>query len=302
MTRPGAPQGQPKAMTKDTFLANPDVKEMLPWVGARFDRTSRWTHTYVDRKTGIRWSCDSLADAFQQYSWNAKPWSENKLELDAYRRVLRAAVEQADHGRVAKVCEQILRWGGVWARNGAYLTRRQPVLLDELLHLRAVIGGDCTPATRAALRDPSTAATECRMNAGFVKIYSLLCEYCAIYDGRVGAALGLLVRQFCEDTARRTVPPCLAFAFGRPKEAQNANYRKLRNPSRAPFRFPQLRPDPRFHTAQLMRANWLLRGVLGTARWPCSTGEDGFHELAAALFMVGYDLSERTAGPTRASC
>ena len=44
-----APQGQPKAMTRhlpeDTFLANPDVQELLPWVGARFDRTSRWTHT-----------------------------------------------------------------------------------------------------------------------------------------------------------------------------------------------------------------------------------------------------------------
>ena len=115
------------------------------------------------------------------------------------------------------------------------------------------------------------------------------------WEGRRGP--GLLVRQFCEDTARRTVPPCLAFAFGRPKEAQSANYRKLRNPSRAQFRFPQLRPDSRFHTAHLMRANWLLRGVLGTARWPCSTGEDGFHELAAGLFMVGYDLSERTAGP-----
>ena len=93
-------------------------------------------------------------------------WSENKLELDAYRRVLRAAVEQADHGRVAKVCEQILRWGGVWARNGAYLTRRQPVLLDELLHLRAVIGGDCPPPTtpappapRTAGRTPATAHT-----------------------------------------------------------------------------------------------------------------------------------------------
>ena len=38
------------------------------------------------------------------------------------------------------------------------------------------------------------------MNAGFVKIYSLLCDDCVIYDGRVGAALGLLTRQFCEAT------------------------------------------------------------------------------------------------------
>ena len=36
------------------------------------------------------------------------------------------------------------------------------------------------------------------MNAGFEKIYSVLLDGCVIYDGRVGAALGLLARQFCE--------------------------------------------------------------------------------------------------------
>ena len=44
------------------------------------------------------------------------------------------------------------------------------------------------------------------MNAGFIKIYSLLCDYCLIYDGRVGAALGLLTRQFCETTGRTAIP------------------------------------------------------------------------------------------------
>ena len=108
---------------------------------------------------------------------------------------------------------------GVWGHNGAYLIGRKPVLLDELRHLRAVLAGDSTASKSEMRTDPS--AAECRMNAGFVKIYSLLCEHCVIYDGRVGAAWGLLVRQFCEATHRTTVPPCLAFAFGSPKEAPN---------------------------------------------------------------------------------
>ena len=75
---------------------------------------------------------------------------------------------------------------GVWGHNGAYLIGRKPVLLDELRHLRAVLAGDSTASKSEMRTDPS--AAECRMNAGFVKIYSLLCEHCVIYGGRVGAA------------------------------------------------------------------------------------------------------------------
>ena len=281
-------------MTKEAFLADPHVKAMQPWVADRFDKTSGWRHTYVDRRTHYPWSCNGLTDAFGQYRWNRKQWPENKTELDGYRHELRRAVAEEDIGRAAETCRHILRWGGVLPHNGSYLRERRSDLHDELRHLRAVIDGDHTPAKSEMRRDPSAAGTECRMNAGFVKIYSLLCDYCVMYDGRVGAALGLLARQYSEDTGRNTVPPCLAFAFGSPKEAPNARRPKLRDPSRHRLEFPRLRPDPRFHTAQIMRANWFLRGVLETAAGPFSTGEDGFHELAAGLFMVGYDLRDAT--------
>jgi hypothetical protein len=39
-----------------------------------------------------------------------------------------------------------------------------------------------------------------------------------------------------------------------------------------------------------MRANWFLRGALEMNPLPFSKGENGFHELAAGLFMAGYDL------------
>ena len=176
-------------MTKEAFLADPDVNAMRPWVAARFDNTSGWTHRYVDRKTGKPWSCESLSDAFGQYRWNHESWPENKTKLDACRRDLREAVGEKKVDRAVDACERILRWGGVWARNGAYLVRRRSSLVDELRHLRAVIDGDHTPSPRDMRSDPSAADTECRMNAGFVKIYSLLCDHCVIYDGRVGAAL-----------------------------------------------------------------------------------------------------------------
>ena len=84
----------------------------------------------------------------------------------------------------------------------------------------------------------------------------------------------------------------LAFAFGTPKEAPNSKHAKVRNPSLGTLRLPRLRQDARFHTVQVMRANWFIRRTLDHNPHAFSAGEAGFHELAAGLFMVGYDLRD----------
>ena len=167
-------------MTKREFLSDPDVAAMMAWVADRFEAQTAWTHTYVDRKTGATWSCVGMADAFRQYSWNGKSWRENKTELDSYRRQLREAVDRRDVEGIFNACAAILRWGGVWANNGSYLVTRKPVLLDELLHLSSVLAAERTPSNGDLLADPNDATSECGMNAGFVKIYSLLLDYCVI--------------------------------------------------------------------------------------------------------------------------
>lgn len=283
-------KGQATRMTtKDSFLTDPTVAKVSKWIADRFCPSSGWEHSYVDRRTGAPWSCRGLADAFEQYRWRDKPWPETKKELDCFQRDLRGAVEQSCTERVVEVCEQVLRWGGVAAHNLPYLMSRKPVIVSELRHLRAVLDRDCIPLRSDMLMDRD-GSKECRMNAGFVKIYSLLCDDCVMYDGRVGAALGFLVRQFCEETKRSTVPRSLAFAFGSPKESRNPENPKVRNPTRGSLRFPRLRPDSRFHTEQVMRANWLLRHTLEENPGTFSKGRDGLQELAAGLFMVGYDL------------
>ena len=130
------------------------------------------------------------------------------------------------------------------------------------------------------------------MNAGFVKIYSLLCDDCVIYDGRVGAALGLLTRQFCEVTGRMVCPPCWRSPSARPRRHRTRNMPRYATRVAAPCGFPRLRQDARFHTVQVMRANWFIRRALDHTPHAFSAGETGFHELAAGLFMVGYDLRD----------
>ena len=187
-------------INKEAFFDDPDVAEMVGWVAARFDDSSGWTHAWGDRRNRDRWSCNGLRDAFLKYRWNRETWAVNKTKLDVFRRELRAAVQAEDVSSVVIVCENVLRWGGVPQHNVAYLHRRRPVLVRELQHVRDLLSRNRTPSERDQCREPDNPATECRMNAGFVKIYSLLCDYCVIYDGRVGAALGLLARQFCEAT------------------------------------------------------------------------------------------------------
>ena len=146
------------------------------------------------------------------------------------------------------------------------------------------------------LRNAEDRTSECKLNAGFVTIYSVLLDHIVIYDGRVEAALGLLMRQFCEATERKEVPTPLRFAYGAPKEGDAPQNPKNRNPSSGTLRFPCLRPNSRTHTIQTMRASWLLKAALAHGSGPFSRGEDGFHELAAGLFMVGYDLPAPEGG------
>ena len=164
-----------RTTNREAFFVDPDVAEMTDWVAARFDDASGWTHTWVDRKSGDRWRFNGLRDAFLHYRWNGEAWAGTKTALDAFRCELREAVQTEDVGRVVTVCENILKWGGVAAHNVRYLHRQQPVLVRELQHVRDLLSRNCTPSKRDLCREPDNPATECRMNAGFVKIYSLLC-------------------------------------------------------------------------------------------------------------------------------
>lgn len=176
-------------------------------------------------------SCCNLADAFRQYEWKGKPWFENFAELATYRQRLRAAMAEKNGVAAFEACDAILRSGGVWANNGRTLTARRECLLEELGHVKAVPMSNHTPTElEMRLRDDA-----CSMNSGFVKIYSVLLDSCVIYDGRVGAALGLLARQYCEEERLEAAfgpRVCLWFPErGREREVSEAQKSKPRGVS-----------------------------------------------------------------------
>ena len=288
-------------ITKAEFLSKPYVGKFLTFLSERFDSSARWTHYWYDR-SGRKWHFNSLNDAHEQYMWpmpNGKGWKATKVELDGYRCRLREATQLGDADRLARVCVDILAWGlargAAFQVNREYVEQHRVTLPMEFLHTcENVLAKDSTPSSRRAIRyDPSRESTECRMNAGFVKIYSLLCEYCVMYDSRVAAGLGLLVRQFCigERDPKQGVPKYLAFMQlpGQAKRPRDPSCCHLRFPKQWYSRSSISSPSYR-HTTNTILASWLLQAALEKNRGKFSAGENGFHELAAGLFMVGYDL------------
>jgi hypothetical protein len=89
--------------------------------------------------------------------------------LDTLRRRHHAAMDRRDNNAAFEACEDVLKWGGVSARNRSYLEMRKDTLVDELQHTSHVLSADRTP-TKDDMRHPAAPASDCRLNAGFVKI------------------------------------------------------------------------------------------------------------------------------------
>ena len=191
---------------------------------------------------------------------------------------------------IFNACAAILRWGGVWANvTVPYLVTRKPgSRLDELLHLSSVLAAERTPSNGDLLADPNDATSECRMNAGFVKIsifsfFTLVFLCWLVFSRPVVAPVGGWVTLW--------VPPCLALVF----RSQGGGTRTQKTPNPQP---PQ-RGGPRFRglggsspssRPPCGRRTWFLRGATEMDSLPFSKGGKGFDDLAAGLFMAGYDL------------
>ena len=124
------------------------------------------------------------------------------------------------------------------------------------------------------------------MNAGWTKVYALMLDGFPIYDGRVGAAMGYLVQQYCTRIGLRQVPTLLCFRWGAARGEHN------RNPSMgSSLRFPGLTAKaPRKWAECNVRAAWILSEVCGEGRFGDLPPGRRLRALEAALFMIGYEL------------
>lgn len=281
-------------MKKQEFLEKKEVKEFITFLKGRINLDNSFSHSYTSKKPkhGL-WKCHSLFNSYEKYVWPFKceipstgnviqgsSYDDSEVVLNQLQTDLRHALIYNNEGVFKKNCFAVLQWGGVLPHNYKRVESTSNII-DEFKF------------TLSVFNDPNLDSGDnfdnIHMNAGYTKIYSLLLDNFIIYDGRVGAALGLLVRFFLEENHYDSIPQSLNFAFGLPK-ISNANKQELlkRNPSNHRFVFGALANNSKRHIENNIRANWLLNKVAVESNF--STTSNPLRSLEAALFMIGYDV------------
>jgi len=235
----------------------------------------------------LPWSCESLSQAAQHWCWTS---AGGKFSFADLAQGLQNAIATGDESLAGQLCHDIYGWGGVALK---------PADRSRTWVRQASQKGELTKALRDAvsLLSPDSALPLDRFNdhdllmtSATTKLYAAATAAgnVAIYDGRVGAGLGLLARQFLEVRRIDRVPDVLHFLWGPPRTAAQARAR-TRDPSTACHAFRQLPNGARSHRirAELSRrTNVLFQAVtdrLGQRQTPVT-----FLELERALFMIGY--------------
>lgn len=233
------------------------------------------------------WSCTSLKEADERYSWTQPA---NARRFEDLSRDLMAAIKDDDEDTARRICREIFVWGGVgirgndpsrvWVEEGTNGT-----LIQKLKEGTGALLGQNAPLD-------AFNGKNALMNSAMTKVYAACCpDQLVIYDGRVGAALGLIARDFLTANGLPgPVPPEIAFAWGAARTP-----RVTRDPSQGQFFFPRLfgtRGDAR-HARLMRQASRLLRAAIAEINMQAPT--DGMppatlRKLERALFMVGYDV------------
>lgn len=226
------------------------------------------------------WTCGSLEEADRHYSW--KP-EETAGSFETLAGDLQAALKANDEEDLRSVCLKIFKWGGVAARRDD----RSRMWVEKIDG--GPLGQRLNGAVGALLDENDTLerfdGERALMNSAMTKIYAACRpDQLVIYDGRVGAALGLIARRFLEESEHPgPVPTELAFAWGAAR-TPSVN----RNPSTKRYRFPSLfraQADER-HAWQMRQASRLLRETVKRIDQHDVT----LRNLERALFMIGYDV------------
>ena len=235
-----------------------------------------------DPNSPDKWYCNSIREAAERYSWVG----ENPArDFEILSSSLNNAFRKKDNETVARICLAIFKWGGVGKnpndKSVLWIERRRgsQTLCDDLAEACNLLEDMQANLSRFD-------GDRLLMNSAMTKVYAALRpSELIIYDGRVGAALGLLARHFLHSIKHSgPLPEELQFPWGKARGAQ------IRDPSDERFQFPQLfgqRKDI-LHAEWMRRASDLLRKVVISVSSPSSCK---LASLERALFMIGYNVS-----------
>jgi len=271
-----------------------EIQNFIKWVNPFLDTPNSFNHSYHMEKYNIKWECNSLYSAVEGYYWpfrlkdpitnsiiTGDSFIDNNNVLFKLAFNLEKSINQNNLEYCQKFCIALLEWGGVSAYNKETILEMGDELCDYLKEVQLEL---------SKLQINANDCNFIKINSGFSKIYSLIVNNFIIYDGRVGSAICLLVREFCKDNHIDKIPKNLLFAWSRGKSVNPEHYNR-RNPSYNNLIFPELN-----HTNYLkcnIKASWLLDLIINSNDSKFSRLDERLRlrALEAALFMVGYKVN-----------
>ncbi|HZK53992.1 MAG TPA: winged helix-turn-helix domain-containing protein [Desulfosporosinus sp.] len=264
-------------MRKDEFLSIQLVKEFINWLAKKLDAQNSFNHIYYEGKGKKFWSCNCLHSAYKNYYWNGY-FKANQEINNKNSTTLHQSILDDNRQGILRSCNSIFISGRLnnarAARtNSEWLINNSNQVIDHLksMESRQLLNLDVCDTNDQRLR-------QIKINSGFINIYSHIINNLIMYDGRVGAALGLFVRLYCEENHLQNIPPELLFAF------------HGSNPSSSMYRFPTL--SNRNYLDNNIRASWLLGNLLEEYKsYFDYSGTGNLRALEAALFMIGYNIT-----------
>ena len=285
-------------MYKNEYLQSANIRNFIDWIEERLDKPNSFSHFYTMKRPATSWECHSIYSAYENYCWaftykdpfsgkkiTGSSFTDNWESLSRLSVGLRRSISDLNVESCRNHCLSILEWGGVLNKNDKKINELGKDICNYLVNAKDTFTGD--------MLSREYYSNQIIMNSGFTKIYSLCIDGFIIYDGRVGAALGLLVRKFCEDNALDIVPTELTFAWGKGKESSyKSSKENKRNPGNNKYIFPELSNNPRRHTENNIRANWLLGEIVNNTESSFKKLDKKvqMRALEAALFMIGYKV------------
>ena len=291
-----------RTVCREEYLENCHVKGFIKWLSQKLDQPGSFEHGYYLKKASKDWHCSSLYDAYEKYWWPFKmecplqglTVNGNRGLKSSFRYLLslakefRPAVSSGDNEVARKCALAVLKWGGVLNKN----EKRIVAMGSDICSYFSFVRDNLNMSTVRLGEHRGI-----HINSGFTKIYHLLIDDFIMYDGRVGAALGLLGRKYCEETGIKSIPTEIEFSFGRGQEATaGMTGPNRRDPSYGIYVLPEFTGDIERHLNDNIKASWLLKELLDTTESKFSFLPEApplnerLTALQSGLFMVGYDV------------
>lgn len=289
-----------KGYYREDYLKEKSVQDFSDWLDSKFDPAGVFNHSFYLAKAKLHWQCRSLYEAFENYRWEyniycslnsnqakGSSFKESFKYMEDLAGTLRSAVRNGNNPLAIKASLSMLAWGGVLAWNQERIEQLGSQICNYFTYVQ-----ESLDLQKVSLQFQN----DIHINSGFTKLYFLLVDDFVMYDGRVGAALGLLGRLYAEETGLAAIPDPVKFSFGSGKVAAPNNKVNRRNPSTNKYKLPEFGGNRVRHLTDNIKASWLLKAIADrtSSRFSLLPQDPPLNmrltAIQSALFMVGYDV------------